>query len=77
MAARFSKGVNISEYVTDISVQYDSRKKNIFSNINTSSSAHKDIKIENWIQVLPCVDTNKHSEALLAIRQQLEYNEPS
>jgi len=39
--------------------------------------AHRDIKIEHWIHVLPSVDTEKNPEAILAIRQQLEYNEPS
>ena len=52
--------------------------------------AHRDIKIENWIQVLPSIQSDKHSEvllasklginsikAILAIRQQLEHCEPS
>ena len=27
--------------------------------------AHRDIKIENWIQVLPSIQSDKHSEVFL------------
>lgn len=31
--------------------------------------AHRDIKIENWIQVLPSVQSDKHSEVVIEFRE--------